>query len=60
MYCGFVNAKNDYGAYTGFTLFDVGFRMSDGAVAFAYGAELADEDGADRIMSACKKYGYFP
>lgn len=62
-YCGLVNAKNSYGAYTGYVPYYANFgAMSDNKIyAVIFGIASADPSDNDSIsvMMFCHQYGYF-
>jgi len=50
--CGYVNAKNSYGGYTGKQVFLVSFDSGRPAVAWI------DKDDEDRAMFTCTNWGW--
>ena len=62
LYCGWVNAKNSYGGYTGFKPFMItggvgGGPKSDGSFLIM-STDLGDGDDASVVETMCRRHGF--
>ncbi|XTZ37377.1 hypothetical protein ACQYRI_15540 [Salmonella enterica] len=58
-YCGYVNGKNSYGAYAGFTPFLVMLMNKNNHIHAQVIAFNSDDAGVFAAIKVCKELGYF-